>query len=264
MSYILSKDAALYYEEYGSGETLILLPGLLGTIENHWRRFIPEFSRHFHTVAVDLRGHGKTNNPSGRLSLNALVDDLHTLYDSLQIERGYICGYSLGGYIGLAYGLQYPGKVSALIMHGTKFFWTQDAVQSTVKDFDPEAIMRKVPAWGESLERDHEPGNGGEGWKNLLQASREFIELMPKEGLTQTSVSGVNCPILVSIGDADEVISREEAERLVALLPDAKLHIFENTKHPMQSVQKDPFAETALSFLQGIKTSSPKSQSLEE
>jgi pimeloyl-ACP methyl ester carboxylesterase len=263
MSYILSKDAALYYEEYGSGETLILLPGLLGTIESHWRRFIPEFARHFHAVVVDLRGHGKTNNPSGTLSLTAFVNDLHTLCDSLQIEQAHICGYSLGGYIGLAYGVQHRGKVSALIMHGTKFFWTSDAVRSTVEDFDSETIMQKVPTWGESLQRDHEPGNGKDGWEDLLLASRDFIESMPKDGLTPGSVSHADFPILVSIGDSDEMVPRDEAERLVASLPDATLHIFENTKHPMQSVQKNPFVETALSFFQGMKTRPSKSQSLE-
>ncbi len=248
MSFILSKDAALYYEEYGSGETLILLPGLLGTIESHWRRFIPDFARHFHVIAVDLRGHGKTNNPSGILTLSAFVEDLHTLYDSLQIETAYLCGYSLGGYIGLTYGLKNPSKVRSLMMHGTKFFWTQAAVQAAMKDFDPATIMQKVPVWGESLQRDHEPGNGTDGWKHLLKASALFIGSMQRHGLAQTDLSRAAFPIIISIGDADEIIPREEAEQLVSLLPHARLQIMSNTKHPMQSVQKAPFVEPTLSF----------------
>lgn len=248
MSFILSKDAALYYEEYGSGETLILLPGLLGTIESHWRRFIPELARRFHVIAVDLRGHGKTNNPSGTLSLDGFVDDLHTLFDSLQVDSASLCGYGLGGYIGLAYGLQNPSKLRALIMHGTKFFWTEAAVEGAVKDFDPTIIMQRVPTWGESLQREHEPGNGNDGWKHLLKTSCTFIESMQRDGLARTDLSRAAFPIIVSVGDADEMIPREEAERLVSLLPNAKLHVMNNTKHPMQSVQKAPFVELALSF----------------
>ena len=248
MAFILSKDAAIYYEEYGSGETLILLPGLLGTVESHWRRFIPEFARHFHVIAVDLRGHGKTNNPSGKLGIGAFVEDLHTLFDSLQIEQASLCGYSLGGYIGLAYGLRNPGKVHALIMHGTKFFWTEVAVEAAVKDFDPAVIMQKVPTWGEALQRDHEPGNGIDGWKRLLKTSGEFIESMQHNGLSHENLSRAVFPVTVSVGDSDEMIPREEAERLVSLLPNASLHIMENTKHPMQSMQKAPFVEIALSF----------------
>jgi len=248
MSFILSKDAALYYEEYGSGETLILLPGLLGTIESHWRRFIPDFARHCHVIAVDLRGHGKTNNPSGRLTLSAFIGDLHTLCDSLQIDRASFCGYSLGGYIGLAYGSQNPSKVRSLMMHGTKFFWTEASVHATTKEFDPATLMQKVPAWGESLQRDHEPGNGKDGWKHLLKASSMFIESIQRDGLGQTDLSRAAFPIAVSIGDADELIPREEAERLVSLLPDARLSIMNNTKHPMQSVQKGPFVDFAQAF----------------
>ena len=248
MSFILSKDAALYYEEYGSGETLILLPGLLGTIESHWRRFIPDFARHFHVIAIDLRGHGKTNNPSGHLTLSMFIEDLHTLYDSLQIERASLCGYSLGGYIGLAYGLRNPSKVRSLVMHGTKFFWTEAAVKAVVKDFDPVTIMQKVPAWGESLQREHEPGNGRDGWKHLLKTSSLFIESMQREGIAQTDLARATFPIAVSLGDADEMIPREEAERLVSLLPDARLSIMNNTRHPMQSVQKVPFLDFARSF----------------
>ena len=249
MSFILSKDAALYYEEYGSGETLILLPGLLGTIESHWRRFIPDLARYFHIIAVDLRGHGKTNNPSGRLTLSAFIEDLHTLYDSLQIDRASLCGYSLGGYIGLAFGLQNPFKVRSLLMHGTKFFWTEAAIQAATKDFDPATIMQKVPAWGETLQRDHEPGNDIDGWKQLLKTSGEFIESMQHNGLPHENLSRAVFPIAVSVGDSDEMIPREEAERLVRLLPNARLHIMENTKHPMQSVQKGPFVDFAQSFL---------------
>ena len=248
MSYILSKDAALYYEEYGSGETLILLPGLLGTIESHWRRFIPDFARRFHTVAVDLRGHGKTNNPSGKLSIAAFVDDLDTLFDSLQIDHAHVCGYSLGGYIGLAYGLQHPGKVSALLMHGTKFFWTEEAVRTAIKDFDSDTVMQKVPAWGESLQRDHEPGGGLDGWKQLLATSKYFLRSMTNDGIAHQQLSHVAFPIVVSIGDADDMIPREEAERLVTLLPNAQLQILERTKHPMQSVQKAPFVDLAFSL----------------
>lgn len=248
MSYILSKDAALYYEEYGSGRTLILLPGLLGTIESHWRRFLPEFSRHFHTVAVDLRGHGKTNNPAGKLRLEMLVDDLHALVDTLQIERALICGYSLGGYIGLAYGLRHPGKIPALIMHGTKFFWTEQAVSAMIAQLDPESIMAKVPAWGQALQRDHQPANGTDGWRHLLLASAEFIRSLSEDGLNEATLALADFPILVSRGDADEIIPQEEAERLVSLLPNAAQRVLLDAKHPLQSVRKEALVEMVLEF----------------
>ncbi len=230
------------------GEPLILLPGLLGTIESHWRRFIPEFAKQFHTITVDLRGHGRTNNPSGRLRLQTLVDDLHCLCDTLQIGRPYICGYSLGGYIGLAYGLQHPGKVRALVMHGTKFYWSNETISAMVKDLNAETIMQKIPAWGETLQKDHAPANGTAGWRALLAAGRELVELMEKDGLPESALSLVEFPVLISLADADEMIPLQDAKRLVNALPRSTLSTMENSKHAMQSVPTKPFIEHTVSF----------------
>lgn len=250
MSFIRSKDSALYYEEHGSGEPLILLPGLLGTIESHWRRFIPDFAKHFHVIAVDLRGHGRTNNPSEQIRLHALLADLLSLYDSLEIDAARICGYSLGGYIGLAFGMQHPGRVNSLLMQGTKFYWTTEAVIFTIKEFDSERILKKVPRWGTQLQFDHSPANGDNGWRILLNSAKEFIETMPAEGLTESSLRLADFPVLVSVGDLDEMIPRSEAESLASALPNGRLNVFFNTQHAMQHVQKIPFLELSLSFFQ--------------
>jgi pimeloyl-ACP methyl ester carboxylesterase len=248
MSFIRSKTATIYYEECGSGETLILLPGLLGTIESHWRRYIPSFAEHFHVVAVDLRGHGKTNNPSGQFRLHELINDLFTLYESLDIDRARICGYSLGGYLGLAFGVQNPGTVDSLLMHGTRFFWNNGVVRETIKDFDAERIVEKVPQWAEQLQRDHAPANGLTGWRTLLRAATEFIKTMPSEGLTTSALQLADFPVLVSSGDQDELVPREEVERLANCLPYGMPHIFPNTPHPMQKVDKQAFLDIAYSF----------------
>jgi pimeloyl-ACP methyl ester carboxylesterase len=261
MSLIRSKDAAIYYEEHGAGETLILLPGLLGTIESHWRRFIPEFAKQFHVVAVDLRGHGRTNNPSEQLRLHQLVADLSALCETLGIERARICGYSLGGYIGLAFGIQHPGSVQSLLMHATKFFWTPQAVATAAADFVPEKILEKVPQWAAQLRQDHAPANGEEGWKGLLNAAKDFLGTMPVEGLTANALAMATFPVLVSVGDADEMVPREEAAQLAARLPQGTLHVFTATRHPMQFVRKESFLEVARSFFE--KNSTPEDTRLD-
>lgn len=249
MSFIQSKDAAIYFEEHGSGSPLILLPGLLGTIEGHWRRFIPDLARRFHVIAVDLRGHGRTNNPSQHIHLHTLVADLFALYETLGIDDASICGYSLGGYVGLAFGIQHPGRVQSLIMHATKFFWTPDAVSSTAREFDPDAIAEKVPHWAEQLRREHTSTDDAHGWKNLLKQAQAFIETMPAEGLSEQALRLANFPVLVTVGDADELIPVGEADRLAAVLPYGMRHVFPATRHPMPKLDKRLFLDIAYSFL---------------
>jgi pimeloyl-ACP methyl ester carboxylesterase len=252
MSYIRSKDAALYYEEHGSGEPLILLPGLLGTIESHWRRFIPDFAQHYHVIAVDLRGHGRTNNPSRHLFLHTLVSDVFAIFESLQIDSAKICGYSLGGYVGLAFGIQHPGTVNALMMHGTKFYWTPEAVTSAIKGFDAETIQLKNPVWAAQLQQDHALAE--DEWRHLLSSARDFTKTLPAEGLTDAAIKLADFPVMVSVGDADEMIPNEEAERLSYGLPYGFLKVFPNTKHPLPKVDKKTFVDLALSFFASPET----------
>lgn len=253
MAYIRSKDVTLYYEEYGTGEPLILLPGLLGTIERHWRRFIPTFARHFHVIAVDLRGHGRTDNPSGVLRLHALVGDLFALYETLDLDSARMCGYSLGGYIGLAFGVQHPGRVHALMMHASKLYWTPTAAKAMAEDFDAETIAQKVPHWAKQLQADHAFGSE-DAWRTLLRSAREFIATLPAEGLSEQSLRLAQFPVLVTVGDADELIPRSEAERLAAALPNGMLAILPDTPHPLQRVKKEVLMHRALVFFQNPKT----------
>lgn len=152
--------------------------------------------------------------------------------------------------MGLAFGIQHPGRVQSLLMHATKFYWTPEAVASTVKDFNLERMLEKVPKWAAQLQQDHAPANGDDGWKALLASAKEFIETMPDEGLTENAVNLADFPVLVSVGDSDEMIPHDEAERLAAELPNGRLNVFADTRHPMQFVQKIAFLDIALPFFQ--------------
>jgi pimeloyl-ACP methyl ester carboxylesterase len=249
VSFILSKDAAIYYEEHGSGEPLILLPGLLGTIESTWRRFVPEFSKHFHTIAVDLRNHGKTNNPSGAFDLGTLLHDMHTLFETLQIERAHMCGYSLGGYLGLLYGLHHREKCITLVMHGTKFFWDEEAASTMTGRLSPDSILARQPGWADALQKDHAPGNGEKGWTTLLRRSADLLHRLPAEGIAPEALHQADFPVLVSVGEDDEIIPHQEAKQLAGILRNGRLVVLNNTRHPMQTVHKQTFLDAVLPFL---------------
>jgi len=248
MGYILSDDAAIYYEEYGGGPPLILLPGLLGTIENTWRRFVPEFAKCFHTVVVDLRGHGKTNNPAGTLTIPMLVRDVETLIETLGFERIFLCGYSLGGYVGLAYGIENPERVKGLIMHGTKFFWTPEVMKRSCEELNPETLLQSDPERVQEMRNDHASAGNEERWNGLLETSREFAMRMVADGIPASSLPRARFPVLVSIGENDRFVPRIEAGELARLLPDALVKTVPKAGHAMKTVEKEPFLSMTLGF----------------
>src|SRR4026209_1320768 len=106
-SYVKANGLNMYYEEYGSGEPLVLLHGGMRTGKN-FEHLIPAFSKHFRVIAPDSRGHGRTDNPSGEFSYRLMADDMAAFIDALKLNQPSICGWSDGGQIALELGMHYP------------------------------------------------------------------------------------------------------------------------------------------------------------
>jgi pimeloyl-ACP methyl ester carboxylesterase len=250
-------DLTIYYEINGNGSPLVLLPGLLGTIESNWRRFIPELAKSYRTIAIDLRGHGRTNNPApftetgtGELHIGQLSDDFNGLLDTLGFERVSILGYSLGGAVGLLAGLKRPERITALVMHATKFFWNEASISDMIASLNPDTILEKTPRYAQSLQNDHDAVYGHDYWRVLLGAAARFVKTMPNQGPTIEQAANANFPILVSVGDRDQMVPLDEAIQLIRSLPKGEMLVLPATDHPFQHVQLDVFLPVIMDFLE--------------
>ncbi|KAA3648054.1 MAG: 2-succinyl-6-hydroxy-2,4-cyclohexadiene-1-carboxylate synthase [Chloroflexi bacterium] len=100
-----------------SKPNLLLLHGFMGAGID-WEKIAEDLSRDFYCILPDLLGHG-ANTPSSTaqtLSLSTLAASLDFFLGQLSIRKTHILGYSLGGRIALRYALDYPGKVTSLIL----------------------------------------------------------------------------------------------------------------------------------------------------
>lgn len=84
-----------------------------------WHRVIPGLSTHRRVVAVDLRGHGKTDRVRGRFTVEDLADDVAAVLDSLGPGRYAVVGYSLGGMVAQALARRHPARVERLVLAAT-------------------------------------------------------------------------------------------------------------------------------------------------
>ncbi|HEX6385753.1 MAG TPA: alpha/beta hydrolase [Anaerolineae bacterium] len=228
------------YETYGwsagSKETLLLLPGLLGAISSQWRNFIQPLSADFRLILMDLRGHGRSQNQAADLQPARMLQDISGLLDSLGVDLVHVAGYSLGGYLGLMLALNQPRRVSTLLMHGTKFYWTQEAAAKMREQLEPDTLAAKVPAYADQLVKDH----GARQWRALVRQAADLVSLLVEQGLTERMASHVQCPVLVSVGERDELIPIGEAQRLSRLLPHGALIVLPGVRHPFQTIRPVP------------------------
>jgi pimeloyl-ACP methyl ester carboxylesterase len=67
-------------------------------------------------------------------------------------------------------------------------------------------------------------------------------------GLSESGISKVQCPVLVSVGDCDELVPVREAHRLSRELPTASLLVLPGVHHPIQGLGLVPMLQVMQSF----------------
>jgi pimeloyl-ACP methyl ester carboxylesterase len=108
-------DARCYYELIGSGDPLVLIPGL-GTTCAVWDGVAPVLAESFSLVLLDNRGVGRSAPKAPPRSLRDMAVDVIELMDHVQIERAHIMGLSLGGMIAQQVALDHPSRVDRLVL----------------------------------------------------------------------------------------------------------------------------------------------------
>ncbi len=140
VGYVQSADARLHYLAWGTrGPTVILLPGYSLTA-HAFDDIGPLLAPHARVVALTPRGFGESDAPdspnSSAYTMATLVADLRSLMDSLRIERATLVGHSLSGAVVAAFALQYPARVTQLVLLDAHPY-LQAVGGDTIMDRDP-------------------------------------------------------------------------------------------------------------------------------
>ncbi len=106
----------LHYVEAGEGPPLLLLHGLNGSTFS-FRLLMPYLAPHFRTIALDLKGFGYSDRPSGGdYSLGEQARLVAGFLDALGIEKAFVLGHSLGGAVAMRLALAFPERIERLIL----------------------------------------------------------------------------------------------------------------------------------------------------
>ncbi len=240
-------ETQIYYEDLGrrtAGNTLLLLPGLLGSIHNQWSNFIAPLRKSYRLVLVDLRGHGRSENQAIALEPERMVKDLVGLLNNLGLASVHVAGYSLGGYLGLNLALFEPRRVRTLLTHGTKIYWTEESASKMREQLDPDRLSAKVPAYADQLALIH----GAVRWRSLVRQAADLIGYLSQNGLPENMAATIQCPVLVSVGDRDELVPVREAQRFSRVVGNGALLVLPGVQHPFQSLGQTPLLQVMHAF----------------
>lgn len=212
-------------------KNLILLHGAIGSSAQLFS-IGKLLSDHFKVHYFDFEGHGG-RTIDGSYSIDRFVKNLIQYLDENQLDQVAIFGYSMGGYVAIKAAAKYPDRISSIVTLGTKFNWTPATAATEVKMLDADKIEEKVPKFAEHLKLLHAPLD----WREVLRGTANMmIELGNGKGLTDEETSSVRIPVLIGIGEQDQMVSIEESKRVADILPNGKLMVFENFQHPIEKI----------------------------
>jgi pimeloyl-ACP methyl ester carboxylesterase len=104
----------LFLREYGAGEPLCVLHGLLGSGAN-WVSLARELAADRRVLVPDQRHHGRSPHLPG-LTYADLAADLAALLDHLALPAADLLGHSMGGKVAMTLALTQPHRVRRLIV----------------------------------------------------------------------------------------------------------------------------------------------------
>ena len=104
----------LNYKTFGTGFPLIILHGLLGSLDN-WQAIAKQLSSQFQVYIIDQRNHGRSPH-SYDFTYQLLVNDILNFMQQQGIAQAHFIGHSMGGKVVMNLALQHPSKVAKLIV----------------------------------------------------------------------------------------------------------------------------------------------------
>jgi len=106
----------LFYTRTGDGDkpTILLAHGLTD-FGLCWHQLASDLEAKYDLVMYDAYGHGKSSRvePGKRFDL---VEDMHDLVETLQLEKPGVIGHSMGAATAARFAAKYPQMVSAIVL----------------------------------------------------------------------------------------------------------------------------------------------------
>lgn len=242
------------------GPPMVLLHGIASRIEEY-EDLIDGLRPGRRIIAMDLPGNGYSDKPERPYTLAFLEDAVLGLLDHLAVRRADVGGGSLGGHLALRLGHREPGRFRKLVPWAPAGAWEPRRVLGLITARWTHELFWPV-VWVQSRFWYHPSWRGRRG--ALLDAFQHYREIhgrpfvrmyfeLVREQITTSLfpiAPSIAQPTLVLWGDQDRVLGmRRGVERLVSLLPNARLRVFRGARHSLANEVPEELARELDAFL---------------
>lgn len=247
---VLPGGLRLNYVQGGpaDGPAVLLLHGMSDSSFS-FSRVLPLMPAHLRVVAVDQRGHGRSDRPALGYSMDAFASDLLSLMDALLIDRATVVGHCMGSFIARRAAEKAPDRIARLVLLGTALTarnavirdlmtaaesLTDPIDETFIREFQASTIGRPVPpAFFEQVvaESGLLPAHA---WR---QAIAGLLDYQPQWPIT--------VPTTILGGELDSVFSPSEHAALFTATERSTLHIEPGIGHALHWEAPERFVSLA-------------------
>ena len=260
----LSQGRRIEVLEAGSGAPLLFLHGAGGIPQ--WDGVLPRLAAKFHVHAPLLPGFGSS------VGLDALEDHfdlfLHSfdVMEALDLQRPYLVGESMGGWIAAEMAALRPRDIGRLALAAPIGLWRDEApivdmfgyTSSELVPFlfhDPECAaaqaMRGVGAWlSDKDDRTEAQVEYLLGLARGFRTAAKFLFPIPERGL-ERRLHRIKAPTLVVWGAEDRFVQPSYGKLFIARIPGARLEMIPAAGHAIGAEQPEPYAKALTAFGRG-------------
>jgi non-heme chloroperoxidase len=267
MPYISAADGTrLHWHEWGEGAPMLFLSSL-GMASQMWQYQMAAFAEQgFRCIALDRRGHGRSDQPPRGYDCDTFADDIAALIDDLDLDALTLVGHSMaGGEIVRYLSRHGDSRVLRAILIGA----TTPMLRRTLDNpsgFPPAQFESLWARWrldyagwvAEETPPFFVPQTSPAlmSWTaNLLQQTSLPVTLACGRAFAtedfRREMRGISIPVLLVHGDRDRSAPVDLTARVAAqLLPNCRLVVYEGAPHGLIYTHMQRLHADMLRFIQ--------------
>lgn len=227
-------------------QTIVFVHGYAGVSES-WEFQLTHFSSKYRVIAPDLRGHGQSDAPYTEYTMPELVDDLHTIAETLKLpEKFILVGHSFGGSICVEFANAYPERLEKLVLIATAGEYPLPRAISMISKVPIHVLLplwKYRPKWDAELHV----------MKRML-----FNNLRKWKGWSQ--LRNITLDTLIITGERDTYFPRNVFDDVAKMVPNAEVYDVGSAKHKVQLERYDAVNRAIDRFIDETQRSSWRTQ----
>ncbi len=246
-----------HYTSVGEGPPIVLVHGLGGSL-HAWHGIAANLSLHHNVVALDLRGHGRSDTGKGTFSVKAWAQDVEALIAALELPPVTLVGHSMGTLVAQHLAAHNPEAVDNLVLLGGISYFEPPAKEAYTKRADiaeADGMDALVDDWlqGALAPRTHAKLPQLSGLlrdvflRNDPHQYAKACRAMAKSPALKRE--GIGQPTLLMVGDHDRSTPIAMTEELHREIPVSRVKVIPAASHWAHLEQPDVIATNVLEFL---------------